>query len=127
MKEYEKLNRILNQSQRVLDELAREVVDTEFAPIKKNVGRVVRAIELISKVQASLWQRVPDLAFHFEPGRPDTALMARVRQLVADAKSLEADNATDQAIQKLRQALELEPPALDYEVIAAEIDRLQKP
>jgi hypothetical protein len=121
----ETLNKLLNKSQRILDELARMAAASQFEPVKPNLDKITQAAGLVSGVQALLWQRVPELAFHFDPGKPDTAFMSKVRQLMVEAQALEAAGAQEQAALKLQEALELEPPASQHEAIEKELCRLK--
>jgi hypothetical protein len=40
---YEQLDVLLNKSQRILDELARELVRTQLAPVEGNIETITRA------------------------------------------------------------------------------------
>ncbi len=126
MSEFESINKLINRGQRVLDEIASEVVALKHKPDKDTLNKVVDALSLLSEVQKSIWEKDPDLSFHYEGDKKqDTNYMKTLREYLINSKKYEDNKDIPNAILELKKALEMEPPAIMYESVTKELRRLQ--
>ena len=125
MSEFESINKLLNKGQRVLDEIAREIVILKNKPDKDALNKVIDALSLLSEVQKSIWGKDPDLSVHNEGDKKkDTKHMKELRELLINSKKYEDNNDIPNAILELKKALDMEPPAITHEVVTKELVRL---
>ena len=120
-----KLNALLNRAQRVSNEAAVILAAASDQELRHGLEHVVAAIKELLAAQSALHALEPGLAYHYDPTMAPTAYMLQVRALINAAESLKARGDRAQAIDRLKEALALEPPALTYEVISKEIAELE--
>ena len=122
----EELIRKLNRVTRHLNDAAVEV-----APLKSElkldvIPILVSAISEVIEALHTLFAQHPHLEYHFDPDREPTEFMRRVQQLAEDAEKALASGSKSTAIDKLQEALSLEPPSLAYEVLEKRRDEILK-
>jgi len=113
MSEFESINKLLNRGQRVLGEIASEVVILKHKSDKDTLNKVVDALSLLSEVQKSIWEKDPNLSVHYEGDKmQDTKYMKALREFLINSKEHEDNKDIPSAILELQKALEMEPPTI---------------
>ena len=121
MSKYSSINKKLNQSQRLLDELARDLLSVENRVSKDDWLKVVKAIGLVNEVQKSIWHIDPNLSILNQ----DSDYLARYRGLLVRAADFESKNDLPRAIKELNTAIDMGLPAIMHEVVAKELKRIK--
>lgn len=128
MSEYETINKLLNKGQRVIDQIAREIVSLKYMPAKENMQKTVKALSLLNEVQKSVWRVEPDLSAipkSKDKSNHESRYMKEYRAYIIKSSHYEDNNDLPNAIIELKKALDMEPPHIMYEVIIKELERLQ--
>ncbi|MBT7444256.1 MAG: hypothetical protein HN790_09885 [Methylococcales bacterium] len=128
MSEYETINQLLNKGQRVVDQIAREIVALKYAPDDANLHKTVEALSLLNDVQKSIWEAEPDLiAIPKSRGElhQESKYMQEYRSYILKSSHHEENNDIPNAIKELQNALNMEPPHIMYEVVEKDIERLK--
>jgi len=128
MSEYATINKLLNKGQRVIDQIAREIVSLKYSPDKDNMQKTVEALSLLNEVQKSIWKAEPDLTAMSKPGdeiNQESKYMKEYRSYIIKSNYYEDNNDIPNAIKELQNALNMEPPHIMYEVVEKEIERLK--
>jgi len=129
MSEYDTINKLLNKGQRIIDQIAREIVVLKHMPDKGNMKKTVEALSLLNEVQKSIWKADPDLTAI--PGPRDelnqeSIYMKEYRSYIIKSNHYEDNNDIPNAIKELQKALNMEPPHIMYEVVEKELERLKR-
>jgi hypothetical protein len=111
------LNRRLNRAARLANLAAVAMTEGGSSATKVVTEKLVDALAQITAVQQSLFRTNPDLEYHSDPKRSPTPFMLAIQQLVRQADAAVAKGDRALALQKLDQALALEPPPLPYEIL----------
>jgi hypothetical protein len=121
-----KVNALLNRAQRAANDAAVATATESDAVLRDSLTHIVAAVGELGAAQSKLYQLDPSLEYHYDPTRTPTKFMLKVRALMDDAETLHACGDARGAIDRLNEALALEPPALTYEVIAKRIAQLTR-
>ncbi len=129
MSEYDTINKLLNKGQRIIDQIAREIVVLKHMPDKGNMKKTVEALSLLNEVQKSIWKADSDLTAI--PGPKDelgqeSIYMKKYRSYIIKSSHYEDNNDIPNAIKELQKALNMEPPHIMYEVVEKELERLKR-
>ena len=111
------LNRTLNRAARFANLAAVTVANGGVEVSKNLVEKLVEVLAEIDAVQRALVRDNPELEYHFESDRAPSAFMREVQRFGREAEQAMAHGDHSLAIQKLNQALALEPPPLAYEIL----------
>lgn len=119
------LNKSLNKTLRNLSEVTKLLVNGKSKGYENDLEKAVEAVSLISDIQRCLYNKVPELSWHCEENKKDTSFMSEIRNLLKEAHDLENSGDIEGSAKVLQKALQLEPPAIQYEVIESELRRIQ--
>jgi len=128
MSEYESINKLLNKAQRIIDQIAREIVRLKYMPEKENMKKTVDAVSLLNEVQKSIWKVEPDLSATSkleDESNQESGYMKEYRAYLIKANHYEGINDYQNAILELQKALDMEPPHIMHEVVIRELERLR--
>lgn len=113
----EELNRKLNRALRHANLAAATVANLRAELGQSLLDKLTNVIVELSAAQQSLFAEHPELEWHLETDRAPTTFMRRIQSLAEDAqRSLETGSKVA-AVAKLQEALLLEPPPLQYEIL----------
>ncbi|MGE5491703.1 MAG: hypothetical protein ACM31P_10515 [Actinomycetota bacterium] len=111
------LNRRLNKALRLLNLAAVSVAEIPSAIYGNILASLVESIAQLSAARQTLIDEHPELDYHFDHERAPTAFMCQIHALERDAENALLGGSREAAISILDEALNLEPPALDYEIL----------
>lgn len=119
------LNRLVNRSHRALNEVALRAVECTLADRQTAMDHLTNAMESLMRFQRCITKQDPSLEYHHDPQRAPTEFMRSIAGTVARADSALAVGDVSAAAGLLKDALDMEPPPLAYEIISKKLGALR--
>lgn len=120
------LNRKLNRAARFANLAAVAIAEGGDAGSRSLTEKLVGVLAEIANAQQQLFRTNPEHEYHFDPDRAATPFMQQVQRLERESQEALGAGNRQLAVQKLNDALALEPPPLAYEVLERRRNELSR-